>query len=146
VFSQFVSFLDLIAFRLQRAGFNICRLEGGMTPQQRDATIQHFSELPKIGRELTSVKNTQVTVFLISLKAGGVALNLTEASMVFMMDSWVSTCRVRVDDADNRSGTLQLVRIANVADQLPRTVDELTMQNTRPWTESTVLVKSVPSR
>ena len=62
--SQFVSFLDLIAFRLQRAGFTvrclsnvsespgadtklesqICRLEGGMTPQQRDATIQHFSE------------------------------------------------------------------------------------------------------
>ncbi|BEI80575.1 hypothetical protein CcaverHIS002_0111040 [Cutaneotrichosporon cavernicola] len=76
VFSQFVSFLDLIAFRLQRAGFNICRLEGGMTPQQRDATIQHF------------MKNTSVTVFLISLKAGGVALNLTEASMVFMMDSW----------------------------------------------------------
>ena len=28
-------------------------------------------------------------MFLISLKAGGVALNLTEASMVFMMDSWV---------------------------------------------------------
>ncbi|RSH93684.1 hypothetical protein EHS25_006331 [Saitozyma podzolica] len=76
VFSQFVSFLDLIAFRLQRAGFNICRLEGGMTPQQRDATIQHF------------MKNSNVTVFLISLKAGGVALNLTEASMVFMMDSW----------------------------------------------------------
>ncbi|WWD04077.1 hypothetical protein V865_002142 [Kwoniella europaea PYCC6329] len=76
VFSQFVSFLDLIAFRLQRAGFNICRLEGGMTPQQRDATIQHF------------MNNTHVTVFLISLKAGGVALNLTEASMVFMMDSW----------------------------------------------------------
>jgi len=54
----------------------ICRLEGGMTPQQRDATIQHF------------MNNTHVTVFLISLKAGGVALNLTEASMVFMMDSW----------------------------------------------------------
>ncbi|WWC73435.1 uncharacterized protein I206_107403 [Kwoniella pini CBS 10737] len=76
VFSQFVSFLDLIAFRLQRAGFVVCRLEGGMTPQQRDATIQHF------------MNNTHVTVFLISLKAGGVALNLTEASMVFMMDSW----------------------------------------------------------
>lgn len=35
------------------------------------------------------MKNSEVTVFLISLKAGGVALNLTEASMVFMMDSWV---------------------------------------------------------
>jgi DNA repair protein RAD16 len=62
VFSQFVSMLDLAAFRLQRAGFNICRLEGGMSPQARDATIQHF------------MKNPQVTVFLISLKAGGVAL------------------------------------------------------------------------
>jgi DNA repair protein RAD16 len=61
VFSQFVNFLDLIAFRLQRAGFTvtrfvslvrtsangtpqICRLEGTMSPQARDATIQHFSE------------------------------------------------------------------------------------------------------
>lgn len=98
VFSQFVSMLDLAAFRLQRAGFNICRLEGGMSPQARDATIQHF------------MKNPQVTVFLISLKAGGVALvssskprpiiqivrlpclsarqNLTEASQVFLLDSW----------------------------------------------------------
>lgn len=76
VFSQFVSMLDLAAFRLQRAGFTICRLEGGMTPQARDATIQHF------------MKNPQVTVFLISLKAGGVALNLTEASQVFLLDSW----------------------------------------------------------
>jgi DNA repair protein RAD16 len=42
--------------------YQICRLEGGMTPQQRDATIQHF------------MKNSNVTVFLISLKAGGVAL------------------------------------------------------------------------
>ena len=32
--------------------------------------------------------NVHVTVFLISLKAGGVALNLTEASTVFLMDSW----------------------------------------------------------
>ncbi|KAI5122131.1 hypothetical protein M0805_000779 [Coniferiporia weirii] len=76
VFSQFVNFLDLIAFRLQRAGFNICRLEGTMSPQARDATIKHF------------MNNVHVTVFLVSLKAGGVALNLTEASRVYLMDSW----------------------------------------------------------
>ncbi|KAG6830955.1 hypothetical protein H0H92_013666 [Tricholoma furcatifolium] len=76
VFSQFVNFLDLIAFRLQRAGFNICRLEGTMSPQARDATIKHFTN------------NVEVTVFLVSLKAGGVALNLTEASRVYLMDSW----------------------------------------------------------
>jgi DNA repair protein RAD16 len=61
VFSQFVNFLDLIAFRLQRAGFavnrflrhfgyrlmaafQICRLEGTMSPEARDATIQYFSQ------------------------------------------------------------------------------------------------------
>lgn len=34
------------------------------------------------------MNNVHVTVFLVSLKAGGVALNLTEASNVFLMDSW----------------------------------------------------------
>ncbi|KAJ6612169.1 SNF2 family N-terminal domain-containing protein [Mycena sp. CBHHK59/15] len=76
VFSQFVNFLDLIAYRLQRAGFKVCRLEGSMSPQARDATIKHF------------MNNVEVTVFLVSLKAGGVALNLTEASRVYLMDSW----------------------------------------------------------
>lgn len=47
-----------------------------MTPAQRDASIQKFSNDPN------------VTVFLISLKAGGVALNLTAASRVFICDPW----------------------------------------------------------
>ncbi len=34
------------------------------------------------------VSNVHVTIFLVSLKAGGVALNLTEASRVYLMDSW----------------------------------------------------------
>ncbi|MCO5590027.1 hypothetical protein L7F22_043996 [Adiantum nelumboides] len=76
VFSQFVNFLDLIAFRLTRAGFNICRLEGNMSPEARNKTINHF------------MNNPGVTVFLVSLKAGGVALNLTEASRVYLMDPW----------------------------------------------------------
>lgn len=76
VFSQFVNFLDLIAFRLTRAGFQICRLEGNMSPEARNKTINHFMD------------NPGVTVFLVSLKAGGVALNLTEASRVFLMDPW----------------------------------------------------------
>ena len=110
VFSQFVNFLDLIAFRLQRAGFSvnflpfirpdlvdenlqICRLEGTMSPEARDATIQHFSQswaIPVIALVLILllVNNVHVTIFLVSLKAGGVALNLTEASRVYLMDSW----------------------------------------------------------
>ncbi|KAJ3349752.1 hypothetical protein HDU91_006340, partial [Kappamyces sp. JEL0680] len=76
VFSQFVSFLDLVHWRLSRAGFNCVKLDGRMNPEQRAAIINSFSTDPA------------VTVFLISLKAGGIALNLTEASRVFVMDPW----------------------------------------------------------
>ncbi|OMH83638.1 DNA repair protein RAD16 [Zancudomyces culisetae] len=76
VFSQFVNFLDLVQWRLNRAGFSVCRLDGHMSPSQRDAVIRTFMTKP------------QYTVFLVSLKAGGVALNLTEASHVFICDPW----------------------------------------------------------
>jgi DNA repair protein RAD16 len=65
-----------------------------MSPQARDATIQHFSEsCARIYNRVNklvffSVNNVHVTIFLVSLKAGGVALNLTEASRVYLMDSW----------------------------------------------------------
>lgn len=76
VFSQFTSMLDLIEWRLKRAGFQTVKLQGSMSPIQRDNTIRHFME------------NPQVEIFLVSLKAGGVALNLCEASQVFLMDPW----------------------------------------------------------
>ncbi|KAL7273582.1 DNA repair protein rad16 [Rhizina undulata] len=76
VFSQFTSMLQLVEWRLHRAGFKTVMLEGSMSPTQREATIKHFME------------NVEVEVFLVSLKAGGVALNLIEASQVFIMDPW----------------------------------------------------------
>lgn len=74
VFSQFTSMLQLVEWRLRRAGFNTVMLDGSMTPAQRQNSIDHF------------MKNVDVEVFLVSLKAGGVALNLTEASRVFIVD------------------------------------------------------------
>lgn len=68
VFSQWTSMLELVNWRLRRAGFQCCKLDGSMTPEARANTIDHFSNDPS------------VSVFLVSLKAGGVALNLTEAS------------------------------------------------------------------
>ncbi len=66
-----------------------------MTPAARDATIQHFSLSLLVASKRgisdfssSAVNNVDVTVFLVSLKAGGVALNLTEASRVYLMDSW----------------------------------------------------------
>ena len=51
-------------------------LDGSMTPIQRQRSIDHF------------MNNPDVEIFLVSLKAGGVALNLTEASRVFIIDPW----------------------------------------------------------
>lgn len=76
VFSQFVSFLDLVHWRLSRAGFGVLKLDGRMSPSTRAAIIKKFSSDPS------------VTVFLVSLKAGGVGINLTEASRVFILDPW----------------------------------------------------------
>ena len=74
VFSQFTSMLQLVEWRLRRAGFNTVMLDGSMSPSQRQKSIEYF------------MQNTNVEVFLVSLKAGGVALNLTEASRVFIID------------------------------------------------------------
>ncbi|PWN30050.1 hypothetical protein BDZ90DRAFT_215549 [Jaminaea rosea] len=103
VFSQFTSFLDLIAFRLQRAGFTIARLEGSMTPEARDRTVRYFSD------------NPSVTVFLVSLKAGGVALNLTEASRVFVMDPWWNAASIgQAADRIHRLGQTRPIIITNL--------------------------------
>lgn len=76
VFSQFTSMLDLCAHRLGACGVRCERLQGGMTMGARDTAIDRFTRDP------------DVRIFLMSLKAGGVALNLTAASHCFMMDPW----------------------------------------------------------
>jgi len=76
VFSQFTSMLQLVQWRLQKSGFSTVLLDGSMSPSQRQKSIEHF------------MQNVDVEVFLVSLKAGGVALNLTEASRVFIIDPW----------------------------------------------------------
>lgn len=76
VFSQFTSMLDLVGYRLEQTGFQCVRLHGGMSLQARDTAINTFTN------------NPDVRVFLMSLKAGGVALNLTAASHCYLMDSW----------------------------------------------------------
>ncbi|GAM86863.1 hypothetical protein ANO11243_048830 [Dothideomycetidae sp. 11243] len=76
IFSQFTSMLQLVEWRLRRAGFNTVMLDGSMTPIQRQRSIDHFMNTP------------ECEIFLVSLKAGGVALNLTEASRVFIIDPW----------------------------------------------------------
>ncbi|KAK3990154.1 DNA repair protein rad5 [Cladorrhinum sp. PSN332] len=78
VFSQFTAFLSLIEPHLARANMRFVRLDGTMSQKARAAVLNEFSD------------STKFTVLLISLKAGGVGLNLTSAKRVFMMDPWWS--------------------------------------------------------
>ena len=73
VFSQFTRFLRMVRARLEAAGVPCCYLDGGTT--NRAAVISAF-------------KDGAAPVFLISLKAGGFGLNLTEADYCFLLDPW----------------------------------------------------------
>ena len=73
VFSQFTRFLRMARARLEAAGVECCYLDG--TTTNRPAVISSFKE-------------GTAPVFLISLKAGGFGLNLTEADYCFLLDPW----------------------------------------------------------
>ena len=73
VFSQFTRFLRMARTRLEASGVECCYLDGSTT--NRAAVISSF-------------KDGTAPVFLISLKAGGFGLNLTEADYCFLLDPW----------------------------------------------------------
>jgi len=73
IFSQFTSFLKKAAARLDAQGIRYEYLDGATL--KRADVIKRFKE-------------GDAPVFLISLKAGGFGLNLTEADYVFMLDPW----------------------------------------------------------
>ncbi|HXG55496.1 MAG TPA: DEAD/DEAH box helicase [Vicinamibacterales bacterium] len=74
VFSQFTQLLGLLKPRLDAAGIVYEYLDG--QTRDRGARVDRFSTDPACG------------VFLISLKAGGLGLNLTAAEYVFLLDPW----------------------------------------------------------
>ncbi|KAL9225985.1 hypothetical protein vseg_001847 [Gypsophila vaccaria] len=100
VFSQFIEFLDLIMYSLQESGITCVILEGSMTAAARNNTIKRFNEDP------------ECRIFLLSLKSGGAALNLTAASHVFMMDPWWNPAtEQQAMDRIHRIGQYKPIRI-----------------------------------
>ena len=73
VFSQFTGFLSKVRGRLDQEGVDYCYLDG--RTRRRDRVLARF-------------KDGADPVFLISLKAGGFGLNLTEADYCFLLDPW----------------------------------------------------------
>lgn len=74
IFSQFVRHLGIVKEFLQNENIRYSYLDGATT--NRQAEVEAFQ------------KDDGIKVFLISLKAGGVGLNLTAADYVFLLDPW----------------------------------------------------------
>jgi SNF2 family DNA or RNA helicase len=74
VFSQFTSFLALLRKQLDDEGISYAYLDG--QTRDREGAVRQFQEDPSC------------KLFLISLKAGGLGLNLTAADYVFLLDPW----------------------------------------------------------
>lgn len=76
IFSSFVKYLELFKAELDKRGEAYSWLSGSSTAKQREEEIKKFE------------KEERVKSFLISIKAGGVGLNLTAADYVFILDPW----------------------------------------------------------
>ncbi|OGM40566.1 putative DNA excision repair protein (Rad5) [Aspergillus bombycis] len=136
VFSQFTSFLDLIAPQLDKAGIPYVRLDGTMAQKARAEVLVQFNKTETFDQEeiedaegeddsnspfprkLLPTRKGHTSarpsprVLLISLRAGGVGLNLTAASNVFMMDPWWSfAIEAQAIDRVHRMGQLRDVAV-----------------------------------
>ena len=74
IFSQFVKHLAIVKELVESRGLPYCYLDG--TTRNRQEQVDRFQ------------KEDDIKIFLISLKAGGLGLNLTKADYVFLLDPW----------------------------------------------------------
>jgi SNF2 family DNA or RNA helicase len=116
VFSQFVSMLMLLKEKLTAEGIAFCYLDGSTT--DRAAVVERFQT------------DDAIPVFLISLKAGGVGLNLTGADTVIHFDPWWNPAVE--DQATDRAHRIGQTRVVTSYKLITRdTVEEkiLTLQH-----------------
>jgi hypothetical protein len=113
VFSQFVSMLELIKKELTARDIKFSWLTG--SSRNREAIVNEFQN------------NADVRVFLISMKAGGTGLNLTEADYVYLIDPWWNPAvENQAIDRSHRIG--QHKNVVAVRMICPGTVEEKIME------------------
>ncbi len=114
VFSQFTSMLAIVGRRLEREGIRFTYLDG--QTRDREKQIRRFQD------------DGRFPVFLISLKAGGLGLNLTAANYVFILDPWWNPAvELQAIDRAHRIGQTQRVFAYRMicADTVEQRISEL---------------------
>jgi SNF2 family DNA or RNA helicase len=131
VFSQFTTYLRMIAARLDAAGVKYSYLDGSTTNRRK--VIDGFA-------------NGDDPVFLISLKAGGVGLNLTMADYVIICDPWWNPAvEAQAVDRTHRIGQTRSVHVYRLVSQ--DTIEEkvLALQDAKRQLVAEVLLGDDPA-
>lgn len=125
VFSQFTSYLKIFAAKLEAQGIPYVYLDGNT--RNRAKVIEQF-------------KDGEAPLFLISLKAGGFGLNLTEADYCFLLDPWWNPAvEAQAIDRTHRIGQTRQVMVYRMIAQ--GTIEEkvVALQDTKRKLISTVM-------
>ena len=100
IFSQYLGFLDILGNSLRKEGIPVFRLDGQMSLKERVAALDRFNKAKSTpvrrgggggdddDDDLEDENIVRGSVFLASMKAGGVGINLVAASSVFILDPW----------------------------------------------------------
>jgi len=118
VFSQWTGALNVIEYYLKRMDFKFLRLDGKTSKGQRQSQIDSFQNNPRD------------RIFLISIKAGGLGLNLTAANHVLLVDPyWNAAIESQAIDRANRMGQKRVVTVIRYLiedeDSIEKAMEEL---------------------
>ena len=110
VFSQFTSFLSIVRDAFDKEGIEYLYIDGSTPVNQRTVLVNRFQK-------------GECPVFIISLKAGGLGLNLTGANYVFHLDPWWNPAiEQQATDRAYRIGQRQAVTVYHLVAQ--NTIEE----------------------
>ena len=120
VFAQFMGEMDEIQNRLHAKGIPTYRIDGSVSKEQREERISAFKKGPAN------------SVFLIQIKAGGLGLNLQEATRVYITcPAWNPATELQAIGRAHRTGQTQRVvvrRFVYVGDEQVNSVEQSIMQ------------------
>ncbi|KAK9669982.1 hypothetical protein RND81_13G168000 [Saponaria officinalis] len=105
IFSQWTKILDIMDYYFSEKGFEVCRIDGNVKLDKRRRQIQEFNDV-----------DSNLRIFLLSTRAGGLGINLTAADTCILYDSdWNPQMDLQAMDRCHRIGQTKPVHVYRLA-------------------------------
>ncbi|WCJ38863.1 chromatin remodeling 1 [Euphorbia peplus] len=105
IFSQWTKVLDLMDYYFNEKGFQVCRIDGSVKLEERRRQIDEFNNV-----------ESNLRIFLLSTRAGGLGINLTAADTCILYDSdWNPQMDLQAMDRCHRIGQTKPVHVYRLA-------------------------------